>query len=125
MVDTEGRELILQVHAASVQDCDDAIPLLQASRPLYPFIERVFADSTYAADRVATATRIIVEIVRKQAGHIGFAVHSRRWAVERFLASLGRNRRLAKDFEGTLESATAILYAASVLLLTRRLARSA
>ena len=103
MVDTDGRGLILQVHAASVQDRDGAIPLLQASRALYPFIERVFADSAYAADRVATATRIIVEIVRKQAGQIGFAVHPRRWVVERFLAWLGRNRRLAKDFEGTLE----------------------
>ena len=49
MVDTEGRGLILQVHAASVQDRDGAIPLLQASRPLYPFIERVFA---YGAERV-------------------------------------------------------------------------
>src|ERR1700722_14830339 len=125
MVDTDGRGLILQVHAASVQDRDGAIPLLQASRALYPFIERVFADSAYAADRVATATRIIVEIVRKQAAQKGFAVNPRRCVVERFLASLGRNRRLAKDFEGTLESATAFLYAASVLLLTRRLARSA
>jgi transposase len=125
MVDTDGRGLILQVHAASVQDRDGASPLLQASRALYSFIERVFADSAYAADRVATATRILVEIVRKQAGQIGFAVHPRRWVVERFLAWLGRNRRLAKDFEGTLESATAFLYAASVLLLTRRLARSA
>ncbi len=124
MVDTDGRGLILQVHAASVQDRDGAIPLLQASRPLYPFIERVFADGAYGAERVANATRIIVEIVRKQAGQIGFAVHPRRWVVERFLAWLGRNRRLAKDFEATLESATAFLYAASVLLLTRRLARS-
>ena len=92
MVDTDGRGLILQVHAASVQDRDGAIPLLQASRALYPFIERVFADSAYAADRVAIATKIIVEIVRKQAGQIGFAVHPRRWVVERFLAWLGRNR---------------------------------
>ncbi len=99
MVDTDGRGLILQVHAASVQDRDGAIPLLQASRALYPFIERVFADSAYAADRVATATKIIVEIVRKQAGQIGFAVHPRRWVVERFLAWLGRNRRLANSKE--------------------------
>ena len=112
---------MLQVHPASVQDRDGAIPLLQASRPLFPFIERVFADSAYAAERVANATRIIVEIVRKQAGQIGFAVHPRRWVVERFFAWLGRNRRLAKDFEGTIASATAFLYAASVLLLTRRL----
>jgi len=115
---------VLQVHQAAVQDRDGAIPLLQASRPWFPFVERVFADSAYAAERVANATRIIIEIVRKQAGQIGFAVHPRRWVVERFFAWHGRNRRLAKDFEGTVASATAFLYAASVLLLTRRLARS-
>jgi transposase len=124
MVDTDGRGLMLQLHEASVQDRDGAIPLLRASRALLPFIERVFADSAYAGERVANAARIIVEIVRKQAGQIGFAVHPRRWVVERFLAWLGRNRRLAKDFEGTIASATAFLYAASVMLLTRRLARS-
>ena len=124
MVDTDGRGVMLQVHPASVQDRDGGIPLLQASRGLLPFIERVFADSAYAAERVANATSIIIEIVRKQAGQIGFAVHPRRWVVERFFAWLGRNRRLAKDFEGTVASATAFLYAASVLLLTRRLARS-
>ena len=70
------------------------------------------------------ATRIIAEIVRKQVGQIGFAVHPRRWVVERFFARLGRNRRLSKDFEATIPSATAFLYAASVMLLTRRIARS-
>jgi transposase len=124
MVDTDGRGLVLQVHQASVQDRDGAIPLFQASRPWFPFVERVFADSAYAAERVANATRIIIEIVRKQAGQIGFAVHPRRGVVERFLAWLGRNRRLTKDFEGTVASATAFLYATSVMLLTRRLPRS-
>ena len=99
-------------------------PFAAGFPPLLPFIERVFADSAYAAKRVANATRIIVEIVRKHPGQIGFAVHPRRWVVERFFAWLGRNRRLAKDFEGTIASATAFLYAASVMLLTRRLARS-
>jgi putative transposase len=124
MVDTDGRGVMLQVHPASIQDRDGAIPLLRVSRPLLPFIERVFADSAYAAERVANATSIIVEIVRKQAGQIGFTVHPRRWVVERFFAWLGRNRRLAKDFEATVASATAFLYAASVMLLTRRIARS-
>jgi putative transposase len=124
IVDTDGRGVMLQVHPVSVQDRDGAIPLLQASRRLLPFIERVFADSAYAAERVANATSIFVEIVRKHAGQVGFAVHPRRWVVERFFAWLGRNRRLAKDFEATIASATAFLYAASVLLLTRRLARS-
>jgi putative transposase len=55
---------------------------------------------------------------------IGFAVQPRRWVVERFFAWIGRNRRLAKDCEATITSAEAFLYAASVMLLTRRLARS-
>ncbi len=43
------------------QNRDGAGPLLQASRGLFPFIERVFADTAYAAARVANATRIVVE----------------------------------------------------------------
>ena len=54
---------------------------------------------------------------------VGFCVHKRRWVVERCFAWLGRNRRLAKEFEATIASATAFLYAASVMLLVRRLAR--
>jgi putative transposase len=44
--------------------------------------------------------------------------------VERFFAWINRNRRLAKDFEATIASARAFLYAASVMILVRRLARS-
>ena len=73
---------------------------------------------------MSAATRIAVAIVRKPSDQVGFAVHPRRWVVERLFAWLGRNRRLAKGFEATLASAAAFLYATSVLLLTRRLARS-
>jgi transposase len=124
LVDTNGRALVLHAHRASVQDRDGSVPLLKASRKLFPFIERVFADSAYAADRVMHATVIAIEIVRKRPGQIGFAVHPRRWVVERFFAWINRNRRLAKDFEAGIASAQAFLYAASVMLLTRRLARS-
>jgi hypothetical protein len=44
--------------------------------------------------------------------------------VERTFAWLNRNRRLAKDFEAAIETATAWLYIASVKLLSRRLARA-
>ena len=43
--------------------------------------------------------------------------------MERFFAWMGRNRRLAKDFEASIAYAEAFLYAASIMLLTRRLAR--
>lgn len=124
MVDTDGRALVLQAHPADVQDRDGAIPLLQASRRSFPFVELAFADTAYNADRVRDATLIAIEIVRKLPDQVGFQVLPRRWVVERFFAWINRNRRLAKDFEATIASAEAFLYAASVMLLTRRLARS-
>ena len=76
LVDAQGRLLMVQVGPASVQDRDGGVPLLQASRALFAIIERVFADSAYAAERVAAATRIIVEIVRKAPDQVGFAAVS-------------------------------------------------
>jgi transposase len=125
MVDTDGRARVLQVHPADVQDRDGAIPLLQASRRSFPFVELAFADSAYGAQRVADATSIAIEIVHKLPDQVGFTVLPRRWVVERFLAWINRNRRLAKDFEASIASATAFLYAAAVMLLTRRIARAA
>ena len=124
LVDTDGRGLVIEPHPASIQDRDAGGPLLQASRGSFPFIARVFADGGYAGDGVAQATVIAVEIVRKNPDQVGFAVQPRRWVVERFFAWIGRNRRLAKDFEATIDSARAFLYAASVMLLVRRLARA-
>ena len=124
MVDTDGRPLVLQANSAATQDRDGAIPLLKASRKAFPFVKHTFADSAYSGDRVASATSISIEIVRKHPEQVGFTVHPRRWVVERFFAWLNRNRRLAKDFEASVASAEAFLHAASVMLLTRRLARS-
>jgi putative transposase len=124
LVDTDGRALVIQAHPADIQDGDGAIPLLQASRGSFPFVELAFADSAYGAQRVKDATVIVIEVVKRFADQVGFQVLPRRWVVERFFAWITRNRRLAKDFEGTTASAEAFLYAASVMLLTRRVARS-
>ena len=96
--------------------------MLKACRADFPFIQKVFADSVYADEKVANATSIAVEIVRTLADQVGFKVLSRRWMVEHLFASINRNRRLAKDFERTTTSATAFLYAACVMLRTRGLA---
>jgi putative transposase len=124
MVDTDGRALVLDPQPANVQDRDGAVTVLQLSRRSFPFVSKAFADAGYAGDRPATATLVTVEIVRKPPDQIGFAVHPRRWVVERFFAWISRNRRLWKDPEATLASAKAFLYAASVMILLRRLARS-
>jgi transposase len=122
MVDTDGRGLILEPQPANVQDRDGAPIILRLSRRSFPFIKKAFADMGYAGDGPAKATCIAIEIVKKPPDQVGFAVHPRRWVVERFFGWISRNRRLWKDPETTLKSARAFLYAASVMLLTRRLA---
>ena len=77
LVDTDGRGLALEPHPASIQDRDDGGPLLLVSRRIFPFIQRVFADSGYAGEKVAKATLIAVEIVRKDPDQVGFAVNPR------------------------------------------------
>jgi hypothetical protein len=69
LVDTDGRGLVLEPHPASIQDRDGGAPLLRVSRRIFPFIQRVFADSGYAGEKVTTATLIAVEIVRKNPDH--------------------------------------------------------
>src|SRR5215203_5952073 len=96
-VDTDGRGLILEPQPADVQDRDGAVAVLRLSRRAFPFVAKAFADAGYAGDKPATATIITVEIVRKPPDQIGFAVHPRRWVVERFFSWISRNRRLWKD----------------------------
>src|SRR2546426_11403368 len=81
LVDTDGRGLVIEPHPASVQDRDGGGPLLSLSRRSFPFIERVFADAGYAGERVASATSVALEIVRKAPDQIGFAVQPRRWVL--------------------------------------------
>lgn len=81
----------------------------------------------YVGDKLRQALRRIgkwnLEIVKRSDTAKGFVVLPRRWVVERTLAWLNRNRRLAKDFEQTIESATAWLFIASIQLFARRIAR--
>jgi putative transposase len=123
LVDTDGRGLVLEPHPASIQDRDGGGALLKASRRIFPFIDRVFADGDMPAS-VLPPQPASSEIVNKHLDQVGFTVLPRRWVVERFFAWIGRNRRLAKDFEATIASARAFLYAASIMLLSRRMARA-
>jgi len=86
----------------------------------------VFADSAYAGKKLETALARLgdwtLEIVRRDEQATGFHVLPRRWVVERTLAWLNRNRRLAKDFEAPIASAKAWVNIASVQLFIRRLA---
>jgi putative transposase len=126
LTDTQGFVVDAIIHPADVQDRDGAPDLLAAVQRRFPQLQHVFADGAYAGEKLAKALAEIgkwtFQIIRRSDQTKGFAVLPRRWVVERSFAWLGRNRRLAKDFEKTIQSATAWLFMAAVQLLTRRIA---
>ncbi|MEO8759164.1 MAG: transposase, partial [Devosia sp.] len=63
-----------------------------------------------------------IEIIKRSDIAKGFELLPRRWVVERTFAWLGRCRRLAKDWEHSIESATAWANIASIRIMIRRLA---
>jgi transposase len=127
LTDTNGLLVAAVVHQADIQDRDGAPLVLASARYLYPWLRHVFADGGYSGAKLDTALEKIgrwrIEIIKRSDAASGFVVLPRRWVVERTFAWLNRNRRLAKDFEATLESALAWLFLASVKLLMRRLGR--
>jgi putative transposase len=115
------------VHPADVQDRDGArLVLDQRTRRLFPFIERIFADGGYQGAQVATAIAKTgtwkLEIVKRSELH-RFVVLPKRWIVERTLAWISHNRRLARDFERYARSAAAFVRLAMIRIMLRRLTR--
>lgn len=128
VTDTEGSLIALLVHTADVQDNHGAVPLLRSLGRRFPRLRYIFADRVYRGPKLLAALADLghwtIEIVTRKQSVGTFKPEPRRWVVERTFAWLGRNRRLAKDFEATIASAEAWVMIASVRLLARRLARA-
>ena len=126
LTDTIGLPVGMIVHPANVQDRDGAPLLLESIRSAFPWLRHIFADAAYAGEKLRNALADMgtwsIEIIKRSDTAKGFVLLPRRWVVERTIAWLNRNRRLAKDFEATTESSVTWLYIASVKLMSRRLA---
>jgi transposase len=126
LVDTLGLILHGIVTSASVQDRDGGIMLLSTLFGMFPFLEKLFADSAYEGPIFHTALASIrpllkTEIVKRSDKTTGFVVLPKRWIVERSIAWLNRCRRLAKDWENLNLSAVIFLRLASIRLMLRKL----
>ena len=128
VVDVEGSPIVMEVHAASVQDRDGAPAVIAMLLEVAASVKKLFADSGYAGPKLQEALKDLgisglIEIVPKPKGAKGFTVLYRRWVVERTFAWMGRCRRLAKDVERTLASSLAWVKLAGCRFLMRRVAR--
>ncbi len=125
-VDAEGWLLALVVTAASVSDKAGAKLLLIKLFDAFSTLKIMWADSGYDGAPLAryakTAAAITIEVVKRTSPH-SFQVVRRRWVIERTFGWLMRWRRLVRDYERRTGNHEAMVYWATVFIMTRRLAR--
>ncbi|MGH3304070.1 MAG: IS5 family transposase [Streptosporangiaceae bacterium] len=125
-VDAEGWLLALVVTAASVSDKAGARLLVIRLFDAFTTLQIMWADSGYNGKPLAvwvkTVAAITLEVVQRTSPH-SFQVVRRRWVVERTFGWLMRWRRLARDYERRTGHHEAMIWWATVFIMTRRLTR--
>ena len=115
--------------AARVPDRDGAMPWLEVLRHQCSRRRLLWADQASGGDLGAWLwglrpwRNVRLEIVKRPEGTKGFLLLPQRWMVERTFAWLARYRRLAKDDAYVTQTSEAMIRAAMIHLMIRRLAR--
>jgi transposase len=124
-VDSCGLLLAVLVTGAAVQDRDGGRLLLWALATCFQRVRMVWVDGAYrgALLTYGTGLGLVVEVVAKLAGQVGFKILPRRWVVERTFSWISRCRRTVRDYELRPEHHAAMVQWAMVIVMTRRLAR--
>jgi transposase len=127
-VDVEGFLLAVVVTAANVGDRMGAKLLVIALLNTFTQLKLIWADAGYdgtpLTDWIRSVATITVKIIKRTELHV-FRVVPRRWVVERSFGWLLRYRRLVRDYERRPAHHEAMVYWATVMIMTRRLARRA
>jgi putative transposase len=99
------------------------LPLLPGK---FARLKKLWAAGNYTGDWIQELGQdfpIGIEIIKRAEGQRGFTVLPFRWVVELTFAWLNQYRRLSKDYEYLLTTADAMIYAAMIRLMLRRLSR--
>lgn len=124
---------------ANIPDREGAKRLLTRANLKFPLLSLLWADQAYRGPQFTDWVRqelgwtlVITNQPRNfawlKAGEPApkpapIVIQPRRWVVERTFAWEGRNRRLAKDYEGLSETEEALCYLGMVHLMLKRLTR--
>ena len=123
VVDSAGLPITHQHTPANVHDSQPAPELIREAKRKEPDLKVVLGDKAYRGgpiQRAAAAAGVRFEVGDKKERSSKFVPVPHRWKVERALAWHGRNRRLSKDVERTIESSEGVMAVASIGILLRR-----
>jgi putative transposase len=126
VVDTVGLLLVVVVTAASFPEANSAPFLGPKMQAKSARLKKIWADGGYKEQFIEWflhQCKIIVEIVKRREGAIGFEVQPKRWIVERTFAWLYFFRRLSKDYEYYTTTSESMVYLASIRIILKRLTR--
>jgi putative transposase len=88
-------------------------------------LKLIWADAGYSGKLIEWVKKTcgwVLEIVKRRDNIREFQVLPHKWIVERTFGWLGRYRRLSKDYEGLTESSQALIYAAMIRIMIKRIA---
>jgi putative transposase len=119
VVDTLGLPLAIHVCAANIHDGVAGIELLPILEKTAPKLSLIRADNAYKGTFTEAASwyHYTVEVTQKPPSEQGFVPQTGRWQVERSFAWQNFYRRLAKDYEKTIESSVAFIQLAFIAII--------
>lgn len=123
LVDTMGVLLAVLVSPANISDVAGGIALMERVKGMLVRLGIVYADGAYDYETMADACHNVngarLRVVKRT--EPGFNVLPKRWIVERTLAWLSRNRRLAKDYEQLIEVSESFVKLGMIRLMLGRI----
>lgn len=125
LVDTMGLLLAVCVHSAGCSDHAGLTLLAFFYAALWSCLQLIWVDSTFGGkDFIVKVKQRYgwMLVVKRSDDQTGFVLLPKRWVVERTFSWLGHFRRLSKDYEYLPTRSEAMIYAAMVHLMLRRLA---
>jgi putative transposase len=125
IVDTLGLLLAVVVHPANEHDSQAAPSVLKQLLGKVPRLKVIFADSGYEGLPGGLVWRCfhwLLSIVEPEEDEAGFTPLPKRWVIERTFGWFGGYRRLIRDYERLPEMSEAVVRAAMIRLMIRRVA---
>ncbi|MCM1504413.1 MAG: transposase [Muribaculum sp.] len=111
-VDSEGLPLAVAITTANVHDSKAAYPLIADLSAQYESLEIIKADNGYKGKLTETIKEVLsidVQCIKSNYGTSEFIPLEGRWVVERTIAWLDNFRRLCRNYEQLLSSATSMV----------------
>lgn len=124
LVDTLGIPWAVKVTSAGISDNQAGIQALEELKGKVPRLQKIIGDHGYKTTFIQHADEEYgwkFEIAQKPESAQGFVPQKNRWQIERSFGWLNFRRRLAKEYEKTVESSQAMLRIAYITIFLNRM----